>query len=221
MIQHAPNRTTVVGVFSDRDDAERALDDLQAAGFREDQLGILTRGDGKTGAETGKREAGTKAPEGAATGAVVGGILGAAASLLIPGIGPVIAGGILAGVLGTAVIGAAAGGIIGALAGLGIPEEEARYYEGEFKAGRTIVTVKADSRYDEARSILRAAGAYDVYDRTPPPTTTGMADTTRTGTVGTGTMGPGTTRTPTTGSSGDTVRDPRPGEPGTPRRNVP
>jgi hypothetical protein len=221
MMSNMPNRTTVVGVFSDRNDAERALDNLAAAGFRDDQVGILTRGDASRVGETKAPDRGSKVGEGAAAGVVVGGILGAAASLLIPGIGPVLAGGILAGVLGTAVVGAAAGGVIGALVGMGIPEEEARFYEGEFKAGRTLVTVKADSRYDEARSILREAGAYDVYDRNQT-TGTGMTSTTTTGTRVTGSTttptGVGTTRVPDP-APGDVVRDPLPGTT-TPRRDL-
>jgi uncharacterized protein (TIGR02271 family) len=90
--------------------------------------------------------------------------LGIAAGML-PAIGPVIAGGLLASVLASAAGGAAVGGILGALVGLGIPEEEAKYYEGEFRAGRTLVTVKADGRYDEARAILSRHGAYDVKSR--------------------------------------------------------
>jgi hypothetical protein len=59
-------------------------------------------------------------------------------------------------------VGAAAGGMLGALMGLGIPEDEARYYQSEFEAGRVIITVKASDRYDEADRILRSHGAYDV-----------------------------------------------------------
>jgi len=61
--------------------------------------------------------------------------------------------------------GAAIAGLAGALIGLGIPEEEAHYYEGEFKAGRTLVTVRAPGRYEEAHDILRRFGAYDHANR--------------------------------------------------------
>jgi uncharacterized protein (TIGR02271 family) len=94
---------------------------------------------------------------------VLGGLLGAGAALLIPGIGPVVAGGILAATFGGAAIGAVAGGLIGALTAMDIPEDEARYYESEFKSGRTLVTVKADNRAAEATSILRRHGAYDAH----------------------------------------------------------
>ncbi len=98
--------------------------------------------------------------EGAVTGAVSGAGLGAliagAAPSVIPGIGPVIAIGTLAVVvLGGTAAGAAAGGIIGALVGMDVPEEEARRYEQEFRAGRTLVTVRADGQYEQAAAILR------------------------------------------------------------------
>jgi hypothetical protein len=78
-----------------------------------------------------------------------------------------IAGGILASVLASAAGGAALGGILGALVGLGIPEDEARYYEREIHVGRTLVTVRAPGRADEAREILRLHGADDMHTRRP------------------------------------------------------
>ncbi|HEX6479133.1 MAG TPA: hypothetical protein VF043_09835 [Ktedonobacteraceae bacterium] len=152
-------RTTVVGVFDNDDQARRAIDALKHAGFRDDQIGFIRRhADGGT-------DTGTRVASGVVGGGVLGGVLGAAASLLIPGLGPAIAGGILAATLGGAAIGAAAGGIIGALTDIGVPEEEARYYQGEFEAGRVIVTVRADGREQEARNILRQYGARDATDR--------------------------------------------------------
>ena len=158
----APLRPTVVGVFDSSEQADRAVDELRRVGFRDDQIGYAVRGaegevtTGATGAATGP---------GLATGAVIGGLVGAAAALLIPGIGPVVAGGVLASVLGGAAVGAAAGGILGALVGMGIPEEEASYYESEFQAGRILVTVKADGRAAEAREVMRRFGAYDIENR--------------------------------------------------------
>jgi hypothetical protein len=112
-------------------------------------------------------------------GGVLGGILGAAAALLIPGLGPAIAGGILTAVLGGAAIGAVAGGLIGALTNMGVPENEARFYQDELQAGRTLVTVQAGDRYDEALAILRRNGAYDATTRqdTTDTTTTTEDDT--------------------------------------------
>ncbi|HEX3246541.1 MAG TPA: YsnF/AvaK domain-containing protein, partial [Chloroflexota bacterium] len=165
------SRSTVVGVFPDRAGAERAIDDLKRSGFRDDQIGIAARdAEDREGSirSTGEDKAGDAAggaAGGAVTGGVVGGVLGALAAGLIPGIGPVIAGGILAGVLGGAAVGAAAGGLIGALTGMGVSEDDARYYDEEFRGGRTLVTVKADDRYDEARGILHRHGGYDAESR--------------------------------------------------------
>ncbi|HEX3245253.1 MAG TPA: YsnF/AvaK domain-containing protein [Chloroflexota bacterium] len=167
-------RTTVVGVFPDRRDAERAIDHLKRSGFDDDQIGIAVRDaehrEGTIRSASDDDPAGG-AVTGAVTGGTLGGILGAIAAGLIPGVGPVLAGGILAGVLGGAAVGAAAGGLLGALAGMGVPEDEARYYDEEFRSGRTIVTVMADRRYDEARGILREHGAYDIQDRDTTTTT--------------------------------------------------
>lgn len=159
-------RSTVVGVFSDRNQAERAIEELHRAGFRDDQIGFLMRGNNDASGGQVTHDDASKAGQGAASGAITGGVLGgliaAAASLLIPGFGPVIAGGLLASVLGGAAVGAAAGGVLGALVGIGVPEEEARFYESEVQSGRMIVTVKADRRYQEALDILRRNGAYDA-----------------------------------------------------------
>lgn len=157
---NAPERITAVEVFADRTHAEQAVEELKRHGFTDDQIGFLAS-EAATGVEPPPLT-GTKAEEGAATGAVagaaVGGLLGAAlATAFIPGIGVVIAGGLMAGILGGAVTGLASGGIVGALVGLRIPEDEARRYEREFHSGRTLVTVRADGRYDEAVAVLRAA----------------------------------------------------------------
>lgn len=156
-------RQTAVGVFPNREDAERAVDALHRAGFSDKQIGLAARDGDKHERMQTTGGTDTKADEGGITGALagagIGGVLGAAAVGLIPGIGPVIAAGALAGILGGAAAGAATGGLVGWLSGQGIPEEEAREYESEFKAGRTLVTVQADGRYDEAVAILQRSGA--------------------------------------------------------------
>jgi len=153
-----------VGLFQSPTEAERAIRDLKDAGFTNQQIGVLMqdRTEGRRLAEA----TGTKAEKGAATGAMTGSVLGGLAGLLagvgalvIPGVGPIIAGGAIASTLAGAGIGAAAGGILGALVGLGIPEEDARYYERGFQEGGVLVTVDAGRRTDEARAILRDAGA--------------------------------------------------------------
>jgi uncharacterized protein (TIGR02271 family) len=157
-------RTVVVGVFTDRGQAQKCVEELRRVGFREDQIGVAGRDSETTSAVPSDKGAkvAAVAAAGATTGAGIGALwaLGIAAGFL-PAIGPVIAGGIFASILASAAGAGAAGGLIGALIGLGIPEEEAHYYHGEFEAGRTIVTVKADNRCEEAHAILNRYGAYD------------------------------------------------------------
>lgn len=115
-------------------------------------------------AETAEAKRRREIDEGAdaVSGGVLGGFLGAAAALLIPGIGPVVAGGILVTTLAGAAIGATAGWVIGAFVSMGLPEHNAHHYAREFEAGRTIVTVKTDDRQQEAFAILRRDKARDV-----------------------------------------------------------
>src|SRR3954470_17240527 len=122
-------QSTVVGVFADRHQAERAVEELHRAGFRKEDLGFVTPD--PEGAGEPMPEAGTHAEEGAITGVVAGAGVGALWALgiaagVLPAIGPVIAGGLLASILASAAGGAAIAGVVGALIGLGIPEEEAR-----------------------------------------------------------------------------------------------
>jgi hypothetical protein len=101
--------------------------------------------------------------EGAVAGGVVGGALGAAAAaLVLPGVGFVVAGGIIAAALGGGAIGSVAGSFLGTLTEMGIPHEDARRYEHEVNAGRTLVTVRDTSKQEEAANILRQQGALDV-----------------------------------------------------------
>jgi Heat induced stress protein YflT len=165
-------RAVIAGLFTDRDEAVAAIEDLKAAGFRPEDVGVAMRD--RTAQGELVEDTGTKAAEGAAAGAVGGGALGALVGFLvglgalaIPGIGPVVAGGALATAFGlaggTAVagagIGAAAGGIVGALVGMGIPEEEARYFERGFREGGVLVTVTGRDRAPEALRILERHGA--------------------------------------------------------------
>lgn len=149
-------RITAVEAYGDRTHAEYAVAELLGHGFTEEQIGFLMS-DGSSPVEP-LPHAGTKASAGAVAGATLGSLVGAAvATAVFPGIGLVIAGGLLTGVLGGAVAGLATGGIVGALVGLSIPEHEARHYERAFHSGDTLVTVRANDRYDEAVAILRDA----------------------------------------------------------------
>jgi hypothetical protein len=167
----ATTRTTAMAAFDSRAQAERAIEDLQRAGFGPDQIGFITRRN--EGVLTDATDTEVRAESGAAAGAVTGGILGAlvggAVALSLPGVGPILAAGLLAGVLGASAAGAWGGGLLGALIGLTLPEEEARYYEEELQAGRALVMVQAGDRYTEAMDILaRNGGTYlDPFTTTP------------------------------------------------------
>lgn len=162
----------VVGVFADRAQAAQAIDALTQSGFSDSQIGFMMRQpnapatSGPGGTETveteGATELGSGAAAGAVSGGVVGGLLGAAVALLVPGFGPILAGGLLTASLSGAALGAAAGGVLGFLVGMGVTETEARYYEGELQRGRAIVTVRAGDRGQEAQEILRRSGGYDA-----------------------------------------------------------
>jgi len=156
-------RSTVVGVFPDRAHAEQALTELHNLGFKDDQIGYVVHHDKDKGVSGKKPEEG--ALLGAASGGVAGGLIGAGASLLIPGIGPVIAGGVLTAILGGLVAGTLLGGLTGALVKLGISEEEARYYQSEFEAGRPIITVEAPGRQQQVLDVFRRCGAHDASTR--------------------------------------------------------
>lgn len=171
------HQSTVVGVFNDRLQADRAIDELRKAGFRDEQIGVAMRYDsggdaiGVAGEPTAEAvDEDTHAGTGAVTGVVAGLGLGALAGLgvlsgMIPVIGPAIAGGTLGIVLSNAAAGAGVGGLVGALAGAGVPEDEAHYYQGEFESGRVIVTVRPDGRAGEAMSVMNRCGAYDMSSR--------------------------------------------------------
>jgi uncharacterized protein (TIGR02271 family) len=166
------NHSTVVGVFTDREQAQRAVNELRRLGFSEDQIGIAHR-DSDDGLNVASRadvsDAGdeTYASEGAAAGLATGAGVGALWGLgiiagVLPAIGPAIAGGTLAAILSSAAAGAAAAGLGGALVGLGLSKEEADFYNTEFESGRTVVTVSAPAREAEAESVLRQYGSYDI-----------------------------------------------------------
>ena len=158
-------RSTVVGVFEDDGQARRAVNELEGMGFNAEQIGYA--GHDKEGVSDEKaKDVTTGTASGAVGGGVAGGILGALAAGLIPGVGPIVGAGILTATLVGAGAGAAAGGLLGGLTGLGVSEDDAKYYEGEFKSGRSVVAVKAGGRYDEVRSRLQELGGYDVERRT-------------------------------------------------------
>src|SRR5204862_18902 len=147
--------STVVGLFHESWQAQNAIEALKDAGFSAHDISVLMQDRGQT--RDFAADTGTNAGAGAATGAVTGGVLGGLGgwlvgigALAIPGVGPFIAAGALGTALTGAALGAGVGAIAGALIGMGIPEEEAKYYENEVRGGRTLVTVRAEGRYAEA-----------------------------------------------------------------------
>jgi hypothetical protein len=172
----------IVGVFDDRAAAERAVETLYSAGFAHDRVGFVIRGADDvaggmiTDAEGTKDTKGIAA--GALTGGVVGGVLATALSVILPPVGPILAGGLLAAFFGGAIAGTAVGGIYGALQGLGVSEDEARFYERAFHEGRAIVAVKAGARTADAADLLTRCGGRHVHrESTSPVQTEGVFNT--------------------------------------------
>jgi hypothetical protein len=154
---------TVVGMFTNRPDAEAAIRELKTAGFGDDRIGVALQDQEEQREvrdllEATGREAAGGAAKGAVSGSLVGGLIGLLGSLLIPGVGPIVVGGVLASTLTGAGIGAATGGIIGALVALGVPEADARHFDEGLRSGRTLVTVDAGARTPEALMLLDRHG---------------------------------------------------------------
>lgn len=166
---------TIAAVYDDMEDARRAMDRLEQAGFNRDDISLVASDrEGRYSLE--EDEPGYDAEydedataEGAVTGGVLGGLTGAAvglAALAIPGLGPVIAAGPLAATLAGAGIGAASGTVLGALVGYGFSEERAEYYAEAVRRGSVLLTLQTDeARAAEARNILEDAGAIDLDTR--------------------------------------------------------
>ena len=162
--------SSVVGVFDDSQQADRALEQLRAVGLGPDDVSVMMR-DAGTVDEIVEQTAGSPVAGGASAGATIGGLLGglagwmvAAGAIAIPGVGMVVGAGALATTLAGLALGAATGGIIGGLLGLGVPEEEAKTYEGHVREGRVLVTVhpRAGITSERAQEIMQANGGYDV-----------------------------------------------------------
>jgi hypothetical protein len=165
----AGKNTAAFAIFPTRSEAELAVNQLTAAGFSSQDVSVLMAD--KSGTKDFATEKNTKAPEGTTTGAGVGGTIGGTIGLLagigaiaIPGVGPLIAAGPIMATLAGLGVGGTVGGVIGALVGMGIPEYEAKRYEGRVKDGGTLVSVHCDSsdEVSRAKDILKAAGGEDV-----------------------------------------------------------
>jgi len=151
------------------DQTESIVNDLKNAGFSSNDISVLLTD--KSTTKDFAHEKHTKAPEGAAIGGTVGlgtgavlGLLAGIGALAIPGVGPLIAAGPIMGALSGAAVGAATGGLTGALIGLGIPEYEAKRYEGKIKGGSALISVHTESSegIDKAKEIFEQAHAEDI-----------------------------------------------------------
>ena len=142
---------------------------LQTAGFSGNDISVLMAD--KEGTRDFALQHNTKAPEGAATGAGTGAVLGGAlgwlagiGALAIPGVGPLIAAGPIMAALGGAAVGGTVGGLTGALVGMGMPEFEAKKYEGKVKSGSALISVHSEDGNEtkRAKDIFESAGAKDI-----------------------------------------------------------
>ena len=163
------SKTSVFGIVKSHSQAEQVVEGLQDSGFPVSEISVLLPD------KEGKHDIGhvkaTKAPEGATTGATTGGVTGGVLGLLagigalaIPGVGPFIAAGPIMAALSGAAIGATTGGVVGALVGMGIPEVEAKRYEGKLKSGNYLIAVhvRDSEEKDRAKEIFKSAGAEDI-----------------------------------------------------------
>src|SRR5213082_2528421 len=165
----AGKNTAVFGIYPNRTSVESAVDALKTAEFRNSDISVLFPEN--TGTKDFAHEKNTKAPEGATTGAGTGALLGGGlgwlvgiGALAIPGLGPFIAAGPIMATLAGAGVGGALGGVTGALIGMGIPEYEAKRYEGRGKEGGILLSVHSDNSdwTRKAKDILERTGADDV-----------------------------------------------------------
>jgi hypothetical protein len=161
--------TAVFGIYASRSAAENAIDVLTEAGFPITDVSVLVPE--SLGANEMRTEKATKAPEGAtagaSSGAVLGGTLGLLAgigALAIPGVGPLIAAGPLLSALAGIGVGGAVGGVAGGLIGMGIPEYEAKHYEGRLQKGGILVSVHCDTSDEikEAKEIMQRTNGEDI-----------------------------------------------------------
>jgi len=163
------SKKAVFSIVKSESQATNVVEELKSSGFSNSDISALFPD--KKGSRDFAHEQNTKAPEGAAAGASAGGLLGGTlgwlagiGALAIPGVGPLIAAGPIMGLLGGAAVGAATGGLAGALVGYGIPELEAKQYEGKVKGGNILLSVHTDDgdEITRAKAILEKNGAEDI-----------------------------------------------------------
>ncbi|MCC5842225.1 MAG: hypothetical protein JJT96_19070 [Opitutales bacterium] len=160
---------SVYAILESHSQAEAIVSNLKADNFSKDRISVIFPD--KSTTRDFAHEKNTKAPEGAVTGGVAGGIFGGVlgwiagiGALAIPGVGPFIAAGPLAAAIGGIAVGASIGGIAGALVGMGVPEIEAKRYEGKIKKGNILISVHAKNSDEVTRAeeILKSHKAVDI-----------------------------------------------------------
>src|ERR1700675_780918 len=165
----AGKNAAVFGIYKGVSQAEQAVDRIAAAGLSSNDISVLMP-DNQSSKEFA-HEKNTKAPEGTTTGVTAGGAIGGTLGLLagigalaIPGVGPFLAAGPLMSALTGLGVGGAVGGLIGALVGMGIPEYEAKRYEGRIKEGGVLLSVHCDTSDEitRAKDLLKQTGAQDI-----------------------------------------------------------
>lgn len=184
------SKSSVICIAKTESQAISIVDQLKAANFSNNDISAILPD--KSGTKDFAHEQHTKAPEGATTGGITGGVVGGAlgwlvgiGALAIPGVGPFIAAGPIMAALGGAAVGGAVGGVAGALIGLGIPEYEAKRYEGKVHGGNILISVHTENsdEISRAKEIFKRAGAEDITstgESSAPSGTTGTTTTTTT-----------------------------------------
>jgi len=163
-------KNAVYCIAQTREQAETIVHSLKNAGFINTEISVLFSD--KSGTRDFSHEQNTKMPEGATTGGIAGMGAGAAlgwlagiGTLAIPGVGPFIAAGPIMAALGGAAVGGATGGLIGGLIGMGIPEYEAKLYDGKIRGGNSLISVHTENsdQVDAVKAIYERAGAEDIH----------------------------------------------------------
>ncbi len=175
-------RNTCLGLFSDPQEADKAVDELQEAGIKKEEISIIVREESRPKVPSGRKvEVAKDAAAGVTTGGAIGGIAGliiGIVAIAVPGLGLLVAAGPLAVALGLvqiggttlagAITGAAAGGIIGGLVGLGVPEERAKAYEEAIRKGQILLAVGVTpDNQEKVREIFSNHGASQVCNIGP------------------------------------------------------
>jgi hypothetical protein len=163
-------KQSVVGIVHTRVEAENLVDALKSAGFVDNNISVLFPD--KEGTKDFAHDNSTKAPEGAVTGATTGGAIGGTLGLLagigalaVPGVGPLIAAGPIMAALSGAAVGATVAGVAGALIGMGIPEYEAKMYEGKVRDGNILLAVHCENndQLKRVEDLYKANKATDIH----------------------------------------------------------